>query len=137
MKVVETCSGITTARVPGSIRPIAWAARLRRVKSGAASPWLSVGPCGALGCDIWRFSADGDGRVPRHEGPGKPRAQAPFQSRAPWRRTTMIAATRVPEGAPLPRWLRLAAAILPVVATAVVGSVATQAEIPGWYASLN
>ena len=49
----------------------------------------------------------------------------------------MTAATQVPEGSPLPRWLRLAAAILPVAATAAVGSVSTQAEIPGWYASLN
>ena len=49
----------------------------------------------------------------------------------------MTAATHVPGGSPLPRWLRLAAAILPVAATAAVGSMATQAEIPGWYASLN
>lgn len=49
----------------------------------------------------------------------------------------MTAATQVPQGAALPLWLRLAAAILPVAATAAIGSVATQAEIPGWYASLN
>ena len=49
----------------------------------------------------------------------------------------MTAAIHVPQGAPLSRWLRLAAAILPVAATAVVGSMATQAEIPGWYAGLN
>src|SRR5438067_11616208 len=131
MKVVETWSGITTARVSGSIRPIAWTARLRRVTSGAASLRLSDGPCGALGCDIWRISADGDGRVPRRVSPGKPRAHAA------WRRTTMTAATQVPGGSPLPRWLRLAAVILPVAATAAIGSAATQAEIPGWYASLN
>ncbi len=49
----------------------------------------------------------------------------------------MTAATQVPEGSALPRWLRLAAAILPVAVTAAIGSVATQAEIPGWYAALN
>ena len=46
-------------------------------------------------------------------------------------------ATHVPEASGLPRWLHLLAAILPVAATAAVGSVATQAEIPGWYAGLN
>ena len=49
----------------------------------------------------------------------------------------MRAATQVPEGSALPPWLRLAAAIVPVVITAAIGSAATQAEIPGWYASLN
>ena len=49
----------------------------------------------------------------------------------------MPAATQVPEGPALPAWARLAAAILPVAATAAVGSVSTQAEIPGWYAGLN
>ena len=47
------------------------------------------------------------------------------------------ATTRVPEGPALSPWLRLAAAILPVAATAVVGSLSTQAEIGGWYAQLN
>lgn len=48
----------------------------------------------------------------------------------------MPAATRVPEGSPLPSWLRLACAILPVAATAAIGSAATRSEIPGWYAGL-
>ncbi|GJD35225.1 TspO/MBR family protein [Methylobacterium aerolatum] len=47
------------------------------------------------------------------------------------------ATTRVPEGPALSPWMRLAAAILPVAATAVVGSLSTQAEIEGWYAQLN
>ncbi|MFD0934629.1 TspO/MBR family protein [Methylobacterium trifolii] len=49
----------------------------------------------------------------------------------------MTSATQVPASPALPPWLRLAAAILPVAATAFVGSVATQAEIPGWYAGLT
>lgn len=49
----------------------------------------------------------------------------------------MTAPTHVPERPVLPRWLRLAAAILPVAATATLGSVSTQAEIPGWYGGLN
>ena len=49
----------------------------------------------------------------------------------------MLAATQVPVGPALPRWLRLAAAIVPVMITAAIGSAATQAEIPGWYAGLN
>ncbi|WP_375465948.1 TspO/MBR family protein [uncultured Methylobacterium sp.] len=48
----------------------------------------------------------------------------------------MPSATRVPRGPALPRWPRLAAAILPVAATALVGSLATRPEIPGWYAGL-
>ncbi len=47
------------------------------------------------------------------------------------------ATTRVPEGPALSPWLRLVAAILPVAATAIVGSLSTQAEIGGWYAQLN
>ncbi|MDP4002119.1 TspO/MBR family protein [Methylobacterium sp. NEAU K] len=49
----------------------------------------------------------------------------------------MTAATQIPVGSALPPWLRLAAAIAPVMATAVIGSMATRAEIPGWYAGLN
>lgn len=49
----------------------------------------------------------------------------------------MPAALHVPEGPALPRWLRLAAAIVPVAVTAAIGSAATQAEIPGWYAGLT
>ena len=49
----------------------------------------------------------------------------------------MTAATHVPEGPALRPWLRLACAVLPVAATAAVGSVSTQAEIGGWYAGLN
>ncbi|MGU3536362.1 TspO/MBR family protein [Methylobacterium sp. A54F] len=49
----------------------------------------------------------------------------------------MTDALQVPEAPALARWPRLAAAILPVAATAAIGSVSTQAEIPGWYASLN
>ena len=49
----------------------------------------------------------------------------------------MPAALHVPEGPALPRWLRLATAIVPVAVTAAIGSAATQAEIPGWYAGLT
>lgn len=45
-------------------------------------------------------------------------------------------ATRVPAGPALPPWPRLAAAILPVAATALVGALATPPEIAGWYAGL-
>ncbi|GJE36725.1 TspO/MBR family protein [Methylobacterium persicinum] len=48
----------------------------------------------------------------------------------------MPAATHVPEGPAMGPWLRLACAVLPVAATAVIGSVSTQAEIFGWYAGL-
>lgn len=44
---------------------------------------------------------------------------------------------RIPTRPALSRWPRLAAAILPVAATAIVGSISTQAEIPSWYAGLN
>lgn len=49
----------------------------------------------------------------------------------------MKAATPVPEGPALRPWLRLACAVLPVAATATIGSLSTQAEIDGWYAGLN
>ena len=49
----------------------------------------------------------------------------------------MPAATQVPESPALSPWLRLAAAVVPIAATATVGSLSTQAEIGGWYASLN
>lgn len=49
----------------------------------------------------------------------------------------MPAATQVPEGSALSPWLRIACAVLPVAATAAIGSVSTQAEIDGWYANLN
>jgi tryptophan-rich sensory protein len=49
----------------------------------------------------------------------------------------MIAALHVPERPALSRWLRLVATIVPIAATAAIGSMATQAEIPGWYAGLN
>lgn len=49
----------------------------------------------------------------------------------------MPAATHVPEGPVLRPWLRLACAVLPIAATAALGSVATQAEIGGWYAGLH
>jgi len=49
----------------------------------------------------------------------------------------MTAATHVPEGPALRPWLRLACAVVPVAATAFIGSVSTQAEIGGWYAGLN
>jgi tryptophan-rich sensory protein len=49
----------------------------------------------------------------------------------------MPAATQVPEGPALSPWLRIAAALVPIAATAAVGSVSTQAEIGGWYANLN
>ncbi|MER2265558.1 TspO/MBR family protein [Methylobacterium oxalidis] len=49
----------------------------------------------------------------------------------------MPAATHVPDAPALSPWLRLAAAILPVAATALIGSAATQENIPTWYAGLN
>ena len=49
----------------------------------------------------------------------------------------MTTALHLPEEPALRPWLRLAAAILPVAATAALGSASTQAEIPGWYAGLN
>ncbi|GJD57502.1 TspO/MBR family protein [Methylobacterium dankookense] len=49
----------------------------------------------------------------------------------------MSTVTHVPERPALGPVLRIAAAVLPVAATAIVGSVATQGEIPGWYAGLN
>jgi benzodiazapine receptor len=49
----------------------------------------------------------------------------------------MLAATQVPEGSALPRWLRLAAVTATGTIAAAIGSAATQAEIPGWYAGLT
>lgn len=49
----------------------------------------------------------------------------------------MSTVTHVPERPALGPVLRIAAAVLPVAATAIVGSVSTQGEIPGWYAELN
>lgn len=49
----------------------------------------------------------------------------------------MTSATHVPEGPALRPWLRLVCAVLPVAATATIGSLSTQAEIGGWYAGLN
>lgn len=49
----------------------------------------------------------------------------------------MTSTPHVPARAALSPWARIAAAVLPVLATAALGSVTTQAEIPGWYAGLN
>lgn len=49
----------------------------------------------------------------------------------------MSTATHVPERPALSPLLRLAAAVLPVAATAALGSAATQSEIAGWYAGLQ
>ena len=48
----------------------------------------------------------------------------------------MTSALHVPETPALRPWLRFAAAILPVLATWMIGSIATQGEITGWYAGL-
>jgi benzodiazapine receptor len=49
----------------------------------------------------------------------------------------MPTATDVPEEPALSPWLRLAAAFLPVAATAFIGSVSTRENIPLWYEGLN
>ena len=49
----------------------------------------------------------------------------------------MSTVTQVPERPALSPLPRLAAAVLPVAATAAIGSVSTQNEIDGWYASLT
>ncbi|WP_019906235.1 TspO/MBR family protein [Methylobacterium sp. 77] len=49
----------------------------------------------------------------------------------------MTSALRVPEQPVFSLWPRLALAILPVVATSVLGSLSTTPNIEGWYAGLN
>ncbi|MEA1831104.1 TspO/MBR family protein [Methylobacterium durans] len=49
----------------------------------------------------------------------------------------MPTATPFPDAPVLSPWLRAAAAILPVAATAYIGSASTQESIPTWYAGLN
>lgn len=46
-------------------------------------------------------------------------------------------ATDVPERPALGRWPRIAAALVPVAATAVLGSAATRGEVQDWYAGLD
>ena len=49
----------------------------------------------------------------------------------------MTLISNVPQKPALPRWSRLGAAILPVVLTAYVGSIATESSLAGWYADLS
>ena len=52
-------------------------------------------------------------------------------------RATMTCATAVPTNSALPPLPRIAAAILPVVLTAAVGSLSTGSNIEGWYRTIE